>query len=84
MSVRSRDLFLCAALLFAPLAVADSPKPGIDPRMDTLLRDMGDYLKAVSEVRFRTEVSYDRVLESGQKILYGRQADFRSLYPTEV
>jgi hypothetical protein len=36
MSVRSRDVFLCAVLLFAPLAVADTPKAGIDPRVDTL------------------------------------------------
>ena len=75
MCVRLRDFFLCAALLFAPLAVAGSPDPRIDPRVDTLLRDMGDYLKGASEFSFRTEVDDDRVLESGQKILYGREAE---------
>ena len=51
MSVGSRYLFMCAALLFAsqsfaPLAVADSPKPGIEPRADGLMRAMSDYLKS--------------------------------------
>jgi hypothetical protein len=84
MSVRSRDVFLCTALLFAPLAVADTPKPGIDPRVDTLLRNMSDYLKGASEFSFRAEVNNDQVLESGQKILYGRQAEISVRRPDRL
>ena len=84
MSVRSRDLFLYAALLFAPLAVADSAKPGIDPRVDSLLHDMGDYLKGASEFSFRTEVNYDQVLASGQKILHGRNAEIAMRRPDRL
>jgi hypothetical protein len=84
MSVRSRDLFLGAALLFAPLAVADSPKPGVEPRVDTLLRDMSDYLKSASEFSFQTQVNYDQVLASGQKILHGRQAEISMRRPNRL
>lgn len=75
MSLRSRHFYLCAALVFAPLAGAQSEKPGVDLRVDTLLRHMSDYLKSASEFSFRTEVNYDQVLESGQKILHGRQTE---------
>ncbi len=84
MSVRSRDVFLYAALLFAPLAVADTPKPGIEPRVDTLLRGMSDYLKGASEFSFRAEVTNDQVLENGQKILYGRQAEISMRRPDRL
>ena len=84
MSVRSRDLFLCAALSFASLAVADPPKPGVEPRVDTLLRHMSDYLQSASEFSFQTRVNYDRVLDSGQKILYGRQAEISMRRPDRL
>ena len=89
MSVRSRDVVLCAALLFAPLfsapvAVADSPKAGIEPRVDTLMRHMSAYLAGASEFSFRTEVNYDQVLESGQKILYGRHAEISMRRPDRL
>ena len=84
MSVRSRIWFLSAAMMFAPLAVADSLKPGIDPRVDSLLRNMGNYLKGADEFSFRTDVNYDQVLESGQKILYGRQAEISIRRPDRL
>lgn len=89
MSVRSRELLMCAALLcapmfFAPAAVAVTPKPGVDPRVDKLLRDMGDYLKGASEFSFRTEVNHDQVLDSGQKILYGRYAEISMRRPDRL
>ena len=89
MSVGSRDLVLCAALLLAPffpasMAVADSPKAGIEPRVDTLMRDMSAYLESASEFSFRTEVNYDEVLKSGQKILYGRRAEVSMRRPDRL
>ena len=38
MSVGTRVMLLCAAVLWAPLVVAESPKPGVEPRVDQLLR----------------------------------------------
>lgn len=84
MSVRSRFLFLCAALIAAPLVAADSSRPGIEPRVDKLLHDMGDYLKGAGEFSFRTEVNYDRVLEGGQKILYGRRSEIAMRRPDRL
>ena len=84
MSLRSRHIFLCAALMFVPLSVAQSAKPGVDPRVDTLLRQMAEYLKGASEFSFHTEVNYDRVLESGQKILYGRRAEISMRRPNRL
>lgn len=89
MSVRSRDLVVRAALLSAsflcaPMAGADSPRPGIEPRVDTLLRHMSAYLTDASEFSFRTEVNYDQVLESGQKILYGRHAEISMRRPDRL
>jgi hypothetical protein len=75
---------MCAPALFASSAGAVSPKPGVDPRVDTLLRDMGDYLEGASEFSFRTEVNYDQVLESGQKILYGRRAEISMRRPNRL
>ncbi len=42
---------------------------------DTLLRQMSDYLSAAEEFSFRTEVTTERVLESGQKLHFGRAAE---------
>lgn len=84
MSFRSRLLFLCVALIVAPLAVAQAPGADIEPRVDKLLRDMGNYLKGANEFSFRTEVNYDRVLEGGQKILYGREAEVAMRRPNRL
>ena len=89
MSVGSRDFALCATLLLAPflsapMALADSPSPGIEPRVNTLLRNMSAYLEGASEFSFRTEVNYDQVLESGQKILYGRHAEISMRRPDRL
>lgn len=89
MSVRFKDCFLCALLVlalvvFAPTADADSPRPGIDPRADKLLRNMSDYLKGTEEFSFHTEANIDEVLDSGQKILYGRQAEVSMRRPDRL
>lgn len=89
MSARLRHLLLCAVLICAPTllpsaAIAVSPKPGIDARVDTILRGMGDYLEGASEFSFRSEVNYDRVLDGGQKILYGRRAEISMRRPNRL
>ena len=89
MSVRLRDflifvILMGAPMLFAPTAIAASPKPGVDARVDALLRHMGDYLENASEFSFHTEVNYDRVLDGGQKILYGRRAEIAMRRPNRL
>jgi hypothetical protein len=89
MSVRPRDYVVRAALvlascLCASLAAADSPRPGIEARVDRLLRDTSAYLTGASEFSFRTDVNYDQVLESGQKILYGRHAEISMRRPDRL
>ena len=89
MSARFRDCFLCALFVvsttfFTTMASADTPRPGIDPRVDRLLRNMSDYLKSTPEFSFRTEVNYDQVLDSGQKILYGRRAEVSMRRPDRL
>jgi hypothetical protein len=89
MSVRFRDFLLCAWIVlspvfFAPVASADSSRPGIEPRVDSLLRNMSDYLQSAREFSFHTEVNYDRVLDSGQKILYGRRAEISMRRPDRL
>ncbi len=41
---------------------------------DTLLRQMSDYLRAAEEFSFRTEVTTERALKTGQKIQFSRAA----------
>lgn len=36
---------------------------------------MSSYLQGADEFSFSSQVNYDQVLESGQKILYGRRAE---------
>lgn len=84
MSALSRVLLLGAALIIAAPLGADTPKPGIEPRVDRLLRDMGSYLESASEFSFRTDVNYDRVLQNGQKILYGRRSEIAMRRPNRL
>jgi hypothetical protein len=73
----SRALKLLLPLVAAmPLAtVAGSAEgPAVDPRADAVLKRMGDYLKASREFSFETDVIYDSVLNTGQKIQFGRSA----------
>ncbi len=60
-------------LLYASSALAAKPEVG-SPWGDTLLRQMSDYLRAADEFSFRTEVTRERVLKTGQKIQFSRAA----------
>jgi hypothetical protein len=82
--LRICTLILCGALSYAPVVLAQSDKPGVDPRVDTILRSMGDYLKTAREFSFKTTVNYDQVLESGQKILYARRAEISMRRPNRL
>ncbi len=77
--------FLLATLYFPMAAVqdqeADTPQSPvaveerIDTEADRILRQMGEYLANAQEFRIRVDISYDRVKNTGQKILFGGRAE---------
>lgn len=66
--------WLGVALMVAAGARAEAPAPGVDPRADQILRDMSAYLASAKEFTFTADVRFDRVMQSGQKIEFGRRA----------
>src|SRR5689334_11753195 len=54
------------------LARAVEPQtPVVAPEADRLLRDMGDYLKATSQLSFHAAITQDDLLPTGQKLQLG-------------
>ncbi len=49
----------------------ENAKPQIEAQADRLLREMSEYLQSASEFTFRSDITYDEVLSSGQMIQYG-------------
>ncbi len=45
--------------------------PDVDARAKRILREMGEYLSAATELAFDADLSYDSVMADGQKIQYG-------------
>ncbi len=60
-------LILCGVL---PAARADDP-PAIGAQADRILREMSEYLQSLEQFTFNSDVFYDSVMVSGQKIQYG-------------
>ena len=76
MSLRHRWLVLLASVLMVAVPHLAIGQEGgdIGRQADEVLRRMGDYLKASREFSFETEVIYDSVLSTGQKLQFGRGA----------
>jgi hypothetical protein len=49
--------------------------PIIDPQVNKLLREMGEYLKNAQQFSFQAEITFDDLLPSGQKIQFGATQD---------
>jgi hypothetical protein len=49
--------------------------PIVNPQVDKLLREMGEYLKNAQQYSFQAEITFDDVLPSGQKIQFGATED---------
>ncbi len=45
-----------------------------EPDTGCILRAMGDYLKSAKEFSFHTDIAYDAVLSTGEKVKYGAYA----------
>lgn len=60
----------------------------IDPRADQILKEMSEYLKGADQFALKSDIFFDQVLESGQKIRYTADVDasvkrpnkFQSIY----
>ena len=61
---------MCAVLVSSQALGGSAEGPPIDPQADKLLQQMGEYMKSTKQFTFRADVSFDQVLESGQKLLY--------------
>ncbi len=72
---------LCIPAAAAKDQEADTPQSPvslegrIETQADRILRQMGEYLASAQEFRFRVDISYDRVSNTGQKILLGGRAE---------
>jgi hypothetical protein len=69
-------LIICAVLL-SRLAFAQdqaAAKP-IDAKADNVLRQMNDYLNTLEQFSIHLENSLDILMESGQKVQFGRSVD---------
>jgi hypothetical protein len=60
-----------------------SAPPIIDPQVNKLLREMGEYLKDAQQFSFQAEITFDDVLPSGQKIQFGATEDVAVRLPLE-
>ena len=67
----------------APPGAAEE-KPVRETRAVEILKQMGDYLKGANEFTFRTEISYDEVLKTGQKFQFSRRAEVAVKRPNRL
>lgn len=58
-----------------PATVAPAAAPAIAAESDRLLKEMSDYIGSAKDFTFRAEISFDRVLASGQKVQYSARED---------
>jgi len=66
----------CTGLLGFPAYGADvNEAPLIEPRPETLLREMTEYLNSLEQFTFHTDDTEDSMLPSGQKLQFARTVD---------
>jgi hypothetical protein len=76
---------MCAVLVSTPaLGGGSAEGPPIEPKADQLLQQMGEYLKSTKQYTFRADVSFDQVLESGQKLLYTARVEASKRRPDRL
>jgi len=79
------------ALAFAPAlglakstSVENERKPIVDPRADSLLREMSRYLSGAEQFTVRAQILFDDVLPTGQKVQYAAAEDLAVRRPNRV
>lgn len=93
-------VYFVFSLIFAPvLIIAQEPPtntqpkveydpvssmPTINPKVDELLRKMGDLIKNSKEYSFHAEILYDDILPSGQKLQFAAAQDVDVKRPDKV
>lgn len=85
-------LFVCGAVTLLALSGRSAtaqqkpptPKPVIEKRARDILREMGDYLKTAPAFIFKTTITYDQVLPTGQKLQFGAVTDVAVRRPNRL
>jgi hypothetical protein len=73
--------FICVTLLlafslFSPaLSVGQETMPAIDPKADTVLKQMSDFMDSVDQFSFHAENATDELQTSGQKLQFSKSVD---------
>ncbi len=63
---------------------AEGDTPVIAPKAEQLLRDMGDYLKAVDQFSFHAEITYDHLLPTEQKVQFSASGNVEVRRPDRI
>jgi hypothetical protein len=61
-----------------------APAPVVSQRADELPKQMGDYIRSADQFTFHADISFDRVLPSGQKLQYAASEDVALRRPDGV
>jgi len=61
-----------------------SQEPTVDPKVDELLKKMGNLIKNSKEFSFHAEIQYDDILPSGQKLQFAAAQDVDVKRPNKV
>lgn len=77
--------FLSLLFLFQPgIFMNAAEKPAVDPRANEILKQMGEYLKTADQFTFYSEVYFEQVLASGQKLQYSSLNDVAIQRPNRL
>jgi hypothetical protein len=72
-SLKASFFFAIFLITLSPSTYGDD-STAIDVRADQILRQMSEYLKSAKEFTFKADITYDTVMNDGQKILFGSEA----------
>ncbi len=85
-------LLMCLLAMSGPVLAGEKSAPGqtpdlqpiIDPEADRVLKAMGDYLDSLKAFTFNSEITFDDVLPSEQKLQYSRNSKITVRRPDRI